>query len=201
MLRKIASRWWIILLSIVVCIAAAANSNYRQKQLYTGRTTLLASVAETTDASKRVSMNTLAQIARSSRMMGYAALSLSDCGGNDLARRVLPWTSVEPVKDTNILAVEVTLPDPAEAKLAADVVAASIKKACQEILAPKQKDEPVLKTIDPAIVFPVDQRRSRKLLGALLAGLIAGIVIAAMLPGGSRREERSIAGPTDGSDN
>ena len=188
MLRKIGSRWWLIILSMIVCVGAAAVVNYNRAQFYTGRTTLL-EVHPPASSDRQAALNTLGSIATSNRVMQYADETLRDLRLNWRSERVYAGTNIRPVKDTYILAVEVTLPDPTEAKVAADVVGASVKKFYNEFYGYKgAKGEPSLKTVDPAHVFPVNQRKMLRLVRALIEGLVLGIVLAAILPKGGRRE-------------
>ena len=58
MLRKIGSRWWLIVLSIIVCVGTAAVVNYNMAQFYTGRTTLL-EVHPPASSDQQTALNTL----------------------------------------------------------------------------------------------------------------------------------------------
>lgn len=88
-------------------------------------------VSSPTDLQLQIS--NLGNLATSQRVMQNAAQTLSDLGLNYDARRILSATSVTPVRDTNILAIEVTLPDAEAAKVAADVVAAEFKKVYADL--------------------------------------------------------------------
>jgi succinoglycan biosynthesis transport protein ExoP len=88
-------------------------------------------VSSPTDLQLQIS--NLGNLATSQRVMQNAAQTLSDLGLNYDARRILSATSVTPVRDTNILAIEVTLSDAEAAKVAADVVAAEFKKVYADL--------------------------------------------------------------------
>ena len=92
----------------------------------------------------QLKLSNLGVIATSERVLSNAVSTLSDLGVHETPEQILAATSVQPVKDTNILAVEVTLParDMSEeakrsaqedAKVAADVVAAEFKRAYAEL--------------------------------------------------------------------
>ena len=150
-------------------------------------------------ATNRPPLATLVRIANSDRVMQYTFDTLRDLGLRYDPHKVTAATSIKPVTDTYILAIEVTLPDPIEAKTAADVVAASVKKAYRELYGPKDAEqESRLKTVDPACVFPVNQHKMLRLEGALVGGLVLGIVLAAILPKAGRRES-DVAIRTEGS--
>ncbi|MCX6344119.1 MAG: polysaccharide biosynthesis tyrosine autokinase [Armatimonadetes bacterium] len=75
----------------------------------------------------------MASIATSQRVLESAIDTLRDLSLNMKVDEILRATRVEPVKDTNIMAIEVTLPDPEVAKVAADVIAAEFKKVYAEL--------------------------------------------------------------------
>jgi len=68
-------------------------------------------------------------VATSQRVLSAAAETLSDLGLKHTPDEILGRTTVKPVKNTNVLAVEVTLENPEEAKIAADVIAAEFQRA------------------------------------------------------------------------
>lgn len=144
--RVIRRRRWLILLGTLAALIAVAFWNYNSEPLYIGRTTVMESksikdlgvplyqsqlVSSPTDLQLQIS--NLGNLATSQRVMQNAAQTLSDLGLNYDARRILAATSVTPVRDTNILAIEVTLPDAEAAKVAADVVAAEFKKVYADL--------------------------------------------------------------------
>jgi capsular exopolysaccharide synthesis family protein len=65
--------------------------------------------------------------------MQNAANTLNDLNLRYSPEEILKSTKVSPVKDTNIIAIEVTLPDPQEAKIAADVVASALKNVYDDL--------------------------------------------------------------------
>ncbi|MGI6295700.1 MAG: GumC family protein [Armatimonadota bacterium] len=144
--RVIRRRRWLILLGTLAALIAVAFWNYNSEPLYIGRTTVMESrsvkdlgiplyqsqlVSSPTDLQLQIS--NLGNLATSQRVMQNAAQTLSDLGLNYDARRILSATSVTPVRDTNILAIEVTLSDAEAAKVAADVVAAEFKKVYADL--------------------------------------------------------------------
>ncbi|MHB9035837.1 MAG: GumC family protein [Armatimonadota bacterium] len=143
--RIIRRRRWLIILGMVICVGAVAVNNvYFTPSLYTGRTTVMESKGMSREgipiyAEQQYMMDTqlrlsnLGSIATSQRVLTNAAETLRDLNLSFTPADILDKTSVQPVKDTNILAVEVTLENPQEAKVAADVIAAEFKRAYTEI--------------------------------------------------------------------
>jgi len=144
--RIIRKRRWLIILGMLVCVGTVASFELKSVPMYTGKTTVMESkgmsksgvalypemqYSSLMDAQLRLS--NLANIAISNKVMNDAAETLADLGSTYTPLEILQATSVEPVRDTNILAVEVTLPDPEEAKKAADVVASSFKRVYDEL--------------------------------------------------------------------
>lgn len=73
----------------------------------------------------------LITLATSQRVLSNAAMTLDVLG---MSSGILYNASVKAIKDTDIIAVEVTGSDPFEAKVAADVIAAELKRAYHEIM-------------------------------------------------------------------
>lgn len=108
--------------------------------MYVGRTTLMESGTlskrssnKTTAAMEERRLSTLGNIVTSQRVLANAAATLSNLGMKTTPEQVLSATQVIPVRDANILAIEVTLADPKEAKVAADVLAAEMKKVYNDL--------------------------------------------------------------------
>ncbi|MCL5103227.1 MAG: polysaccharide biosynthesis tyrosine autokinase [Armatimonadetes bacterium] len=142
--RIIRRRRWLIILGMVICVGAVQYNNMRSVQQYTGRTTLMESKGMSREGTPlypeqfmqldiQLRISNLSNIAVSQKVMGNAAETLSDLNLSFSPQEILGHTSVQPVKDSNILAVEVTLPNPDEAKIAADVIAAEFRKAYSEL--------------------------------------------------------------------
>jgi capsular polysaccharide biosynthesis protein len=204
MWRKIKSRWWMLLVGFVIGTAVPAWVNMSTVPLYVGRTTMMAAATRSGAGSHDVQrcLANLQAIAASQRVMQKAALTLQDLGMSSSPAEILSHTSIWPVRDSDILAIEVTLPDQVDAKVAADVVAACVKKAYMELSShtgPRVtggQTELEIKTVDPAYIFPLDQHRLRKLRSGMVLGFLAGLLLAASLP--LREHRRAV--PTDGSD-
>lgn len=142
--RIIRKRRWLIIIGMAICVSAVAYINYTTVPLYTGRTTLMESKGMSEQGiplypqqymqlDVQLRLSNLGNIATSQRVMQNAAMTLDDLGRKFTADEILRRTSIAPVRDTNIMAVEVTLPDPNEAKIAADVVAAEFRRVYGEI--------------------------------------------------------------------
>lgn len=142
--RIIRKRRWLIILGMVVCVGAVAVNNMITEPLFTGRTTVM----ESKDMSQsnvplypeqylqqdiQLRLSNLGNLATSQRVLESAAKTLDDLSMKFSPDEILAHTKVQPVKDTNILAVEVTLPNPNEAKIAADVVAAELKRIYSDL--------------------------------------------------------------------
>lgn len=144
--RVIRRRRWLIILGTLAAVLAVAFWNYNSEPLYTGRTTVVESnniqqmgiplfqsqmMGNSTDI--QLQLSNLGNIATSQTVLQNAAQTLSDLGMRFTPEQVLSATSVAPVRDTNILAIEVTLPDAKSAKVAADVIAAEFKKVYADL--------------------------------------------------------------------
>lgn len=144
--RIIRRRRWLIILGTLTAVLAVAYWNFKAEPLWTGRTTLMESksIQQTGvplfnsemmsgPVDVQLELSNLGNLATSQRVMSSAANTLADLGMNHSPREILSATSVSPVRDTNVLAIEVTLPDAKEAKVAADVIAAEFKKVYADI--------------------------------------------------------------------
>ena len=143
--RIIRRRRWLIILGMLVCVGTVAIYNIASQQMYMGRTTVM----EVRGMSKegvtpfpemqmavmdvQLRLSNLGSIATSNKVMQDAVNTLRDLGSTYTPEDILGALQVSPVRDTNILAVEVTLPDPVEASKAADVVATSFKNVYNEL--------------------------------------------------------------------
>lgn len=202
MAAKIKAAWWLALVCAFlagVCAYpmvdqvwyAVSSHTYNGTQMYVGRTTLMESrsiSAQSIPTFKTGPANlaNLGSLAMSSRVIMNAVQTLSDLGVESTPEKVLKNITVAPVKDTNILAIEVTLPDAKEAKVAADVMASELKKEYARVYAqPGKNNEVALKIIDPAYVIPAHRPNPARLLLALLfspiGGPTVGIIIGLLL--------------------
>ena len=142
--RIIRRRRWLIILGMLVCVGAVEVNNLLTVPLYRAHTTVMESGGMTQEGiplypepymqlDLQLRLSNLSNIATSQRVLKDAAATLSDLGLKFTADEILRRTSVQPVRDTNILAIEVTLPDGREAKVAADVMADEFKKIYGEL--------------------------------------------------------------------
>lgn len=176
--RIIRRRRWLILIGMVICVGGVALSNYMAKPLFTGRTTVMEPEgmsqqevplypSQLTQLDVQLRLSNLASIATSQRVFGAAAETLPEYGMRFSPQQIFSSTKVSPVRDTNILAVEVTLPDPNEAMVAADVIAEEFKRVYSELnnaaLAQSREFiEAQLETTREAMVKAQDERRKFK---------------------------------------
>lgn len=144
--RILRRRRWLILLCMVVCITAVyVQSKYLTPDMYTGRTRVMErqpnqvgvpvyneSIMAT--SSVEVHLADLAHIATSMSVINRAVQSLEDLGISVKPDQLIETLQVQPVADTQILQIEVTSPDPDEAKSAADVVAAEFRTFYRELV-------------------------------------------------------------------
>ena len=142
--RIIRRRRWLILLGMVVCVAAVIVANMRSKPSFTGHTELIEAESTARDSlvlypgmqqnmDVQLRLSNLSRLATTQRVLRNAAESLNDLGVQSDPEKILRSISVKPVRDTNIIGIDVTLPYPNDAKVAADVVAAEFKKAYWEL--------------------------------------------------------------------
>lgn len=144
--RIIRRRRWLIIFGTLVAVLTVASWNYNSEALYVGRTTLMESKSiqqmgvplyqsqlMSTTPDIQLQLSNLGNIATSQKVLMNAAQTLSDLGMRFQPDQILGATNVAPVRDTNILAIEVTLPDAKEAKVAADVIASEFKKVYADL--------------------------------------------------------------------
>lgn len=144
--RVIRKRRWLIILGTLAAVLSVAYWNNNAEPMYVGRTTVMESkniqqigvplfqsqlMGGVMDV--QLQLSNLGNLATSQRVLTNAANTLSELGMKHTPEQILAATSVAPVRDTNILAIEVTLPDKQEAKVAADVIAAEFKKVYADI--------------------------------------------------------------------
>ena len=144
--RVIRRRRWLIVLGTLAAVLMVAYWNFTSEPRYVGRTTLMESKSIQqagvplyqsemmgTTIDLQLQLSNLGNIATSQRVLANAAQTLQDMDMELSPEQVLAATQILPVRDTNILAVEVTLPDAREAKVAADVIAVEFKKVYAEL--------------------------------------------------------------------
>ncbi len=135
-----------IILGTLTAVLCVAYWNHNTVPMYVGRTTVMESktiqqvgvplfqsqlMGGALDV--QLQLSNLGNIATSQRVLSSAANTLNDLGMKHTPEEILAATQVAPVRDTNILAIEVTLPDAKEAKVAADVVAAEFKRVYADL--------------------------------------------------------------------
>ena len=144
--RIIRRRRWLIILGTLAAVLTVAYMNVTSQPEYVGRTTLMESdsiqktpvplfqsdmMSSTMDI--QLQLSNLGTIATSQKVINNAVATLQDLDMKIPPEKIIAATSVAPVRDTNILAVEVTLPNAKEAKIAADVIAAEFKKVYSDL--------------------------------------------------------------------
>lgn len=142
--RVVRKRRWLIVIGMIICVGIVAINNQMQVPEYIGRTTLMEQKGMATEGialfpeqfgqlDLQLRLANLGHIATSQKVLAGAAETLADLGMRFSPDFIVSRTTVEPVRDTNILAIEVRLPDPTEAKVAADVIANEFKKQYHEL--------------------------------------------------------------------
>lgn len=193
MLARISARWWLSLVCAFplafLGMLFAGYMNYNSQPMFIGRTTVMETLGPPVKGQPdyyKMRLGDLNNLAASQRVLTNAATTLNDLGMKFTPAEVLGATQIAPVRDTNILAIEVTLPDAKEAKVAADVIAAELKKEYSRLNSTPGRPDVALRTIDPAFVRQVDQRHVLRLgiglVYGFLTGILLGLVLAAMLP-------------------
>ena len=151
MLGKTGKLWWLVIVCAFlagVCAYpmvnqvwyAVSSHTYGSKPMYVGRTTVMERAnmpdglaQKQTSAMQQRRLSNLGNLATSQRVLSNAASTLSSLGMKYTPVQILTATTIEPVRDTNIIAIEVTLPDAPEAKVAADVIADEFKKVYSDM--------------------------------------------------------------------
>lgn len=130
MFRILAGDWRLAILGMAVfgVLIGAAGCG---KPMYTARTTLMAAPGGPGHGIKG-GPDAIVKIGSSQKVLNASIQTLEDLGLQYQPEELLPYTAIFVEPHTNIVAIEVTLPDGREAKVAADVIAAEIKKAYTE---------------------------------------------------------------------
>lgn len=144
--RIVRRRRWLIILGTLAALLAVWSWNAATEQKYVARTVLseasgvqqmgvplFQSQMMSNNMDLQLQLSNLGNIATSQRVMSNAAQKLWELGLKFSPKDILAATSVTPVRDTNYLAIEVTLPDSNDAKVAADVIAAEFKKVYADL--------------------------------------------------------------------
>ncbi len=144
--RIVRRRRWLIILGTLAALLAVWSWNAATERKYVARTVLseasgvqqmgvplFQSQMMSSNMDLQLQLSNLGNIATSQRVMSNAAQKLWELGLKFSPKDILAATSVTPVRDTNYLAIEVTLPDSNDAKVAADVIAAEFKKVYADL--------------------------------------------------------------------
>lgn len=147
--RVIRRRRWLIVLGTLAAVLAVWSWNASSEKQYVARTVLTESSGAQqigvplfqsqmmgTTMDLQLQLSNLGNIAMSQTVMNNAYQTLWELGfgpEEKIRETLQAKTSVTPVRDTTFLAIEVTLPDRYDAKVAADVVAAEFKKVYADI--------------------------------------------------------------------
>ena len=165
--KAVLSKWWLIVGLWVLCVLLTGFLALYQvanaPKYYTARTVLMIPSKHPHSNARQV----LVQVP----VKGKSAVFRDQLKGS---------LTVTGFKDTNLVAIEVTLPRPEDAIMAADAAARAYKKAWPSRFG-------TLKTVNSAYVFPASDHAYLKLglclLAGLLSGWIPGTLIAAALAG------------------
>lgn len=128
--------WWMMVITWIICVSAVLVWSSHTVPLYTGRTTIALMTPPSEHLSKsemQSKLSAVEDIARSTEVLQATSSALSKLGVKvslDDLRRSL---NVDHIKDTSILAIEVTFGDPEQAKVMTDVVAAEMKKRYNQL--------------------------------------------------------------------
>ena len=207
MVTRISCRSWSVLVCLAVLLAMVPAEPAECEQLYVARTTLMEALGPPVKGQSeyyKARLGNLCTLATSQRVLSNTAQTLWDLGLKYSPERILASAEVIPVKDTSIIAIEVTMPDPKDAKVAVDVFASELKKVYAGLnTTPGGAEKAALITIDPAYVRPYvphgDARSpsssASSPAGSLIIGLVVGLalgVLLAVLVGSRRRPSNSI---------
>ncbi len=133
-----------ILIGMIICAGTVAYLNSRTPQAYVGHVELMESQGMSREGiplypeqllqmDVQLRLSNLGRIATSQPVLRNALVTMRDFGVIIDGDYLVKHTTVEPVKDTNILAIEVSLPDGRNAKTAADVIALEFTKVYSEL--------------------------------------------------------------------
>lgn len=185
MLAKTGKLWWLVIVLAFLAgacayplVAGLGSIRFDRTPMYVGRTTLMESGQR---GNYERQMAELGNVATSQAVLSNAAQTLLGLGVKSTPQEVLTHTTVTPVRDTNILAIEVTLPDAMEAKVATDVIAAETKKEYARRYGKPDDGASGLRTIDPAFVHQLERGNPARLVLALLFTPLAGPIIGVIV--------------------
>lgn len=133
-----------ILIGMIICVATVSFFNGRTPQLYKGHVELMESQGMSREGiplypeqllqmDVQLRLSNLGRIATSQPVLRNSLITMRDFGVVIDPDYLVKHTTVEPVKDTNILAIEVSLPNGRDAKTAADVIALEFTKVYSEL--------------------------------------------------------------------
>lgn len=188
--RILRRLWWVIVVAVVLGAAAGAVSYQFAKPEYTSTARLFVSTQSGTSVSDAYQNNMFSQ----QRVFSYAGLATSEQVAARALDQVKASITVDelrakitaiPLPETVLLDITATDSDPATAQLYANAIADQLVNVTTELETSRRGGESAAGAIvvdDASFGSPVEAMglETRILLGAL-AGLIAGIIVAALL--------------------
>ncbi|MBP5093458.1 MAG: polysaccharide biosynthesis tyrosine autokinase [Abditibacteriota bacterium] len=143
-IKIIKRRWWLVVLGMIVCVSIVGYKLWTAPTFYVGRTTIQEALGSAhigvpiyqsqlmqTQMDLQQRLSNLSNLATSREVMTHA-LDLIKIEGLDV-EKISSHTKVSAVKDTNIIAIEVTLENSDQAKVAAGAIAEAFKEYYGEI--------------------------------------------------------------------
>jgi capsular exopolysaccharide synthesis family protein len=182
--------WWVVLVAVVIGAAAGVASQQLHKQEYTSTARLFVSTQSGTSVGDAYQNNLFSQ----ERAYSYAGLATSEQVAARALDQVKGSITVDelrakitaiPLPQTVLLDITATDPDPATAQLYANAVADQLVNVTSELETSRRGGESAAGAVvvdDASFGSPIESMSlvTRILLGAL-AGLLIGIILAALI--------------------
>lgn len=191
MLGKITSRLWLILafavISALIGAVSAWHANVMMKPLCVAHTSLLESRPILAGPKK------IEALAGSQEVLTRSSRALARIGVYLSPEELVSAMAVTPVKDTDIVAIDVIMRDTATAKAAATALARELRREYTLRYAARG-DSGRLVTIEPVYTRPAKTHEKLRLAFGItaggLTGLLLGFIAAALIP---KREHNNVS--------
>ncbi|MBI2841778.1 MAG: polysaccharide biosynthesis tyrosine autokinase [Armatimonadetes bacterium] len=173
--RILRRRRWLIVFCVAVCVGVVGIHASLSPKLYTGRATVMERQPTergvpvygdryVVQPNVDIHLADLANIATSNSVILRSRDTLGQLGIAIDPRQLMNTLKIQPLYDTQILAIEVTSQDPDEAKSAADVVSGEFRRFYQQLMsgAAEQSREFIEKQLKDAKAKRAETREARK---------------------------------------
>ena len=178
-----------VCLAAILSLVLAIGLPVQAKRMYEAQTTVMDMHAHLENGDREMHMSDLQELAKSQTVLTRTADTLIRLQVTQDPFIVLSTLEVEPVKDTNILAITVQAESEDLAKATADIIACEFVRYYDEFTKNKS-GKPALKILEPAKtrhapshfeIFGLGPTILAYIAGILLVGIIIGIPIGILI--------------------